>query len=67
MESSIDVIRDLFSKYTDDPYMVERMNQYICVRLPKLFESFQTQRLSNKTYEEKMQLEQDTFIQNFLK
>ena len=67
MESSIDVIRDLFSKYTDDPYMIERMNQYICVRLPKLFESFQTQRLSNKTYEEKMQLEQDTFIQNFLK
>lgn len=67
MDSSLDIIRDLFTKYNDDPYMIDRMNQYICFRLPKLFESFQSQRLSNKTYEEQMQLEQDTFIQSFLK
>jgi hypothetical protein len=47
--------------------MTERMNQYICGRLPKLFESFQTQRLSNKSYEEQMQREQETFIHSFLK
>lgn len=67
MESSLNVIHDLFTKYKDDPYMIERMNQYICSRLPKIFESFQSQRLSNKSYEEQMQLEQDTFIHNFLK
>ena len=67
MESSLDVIRGLFAKYADDPYMKERMNQYICGRLPKLFESFQTQRLSNKSYEEQMQRKQETFIHGFFK
>jgi hypothetical protein len=67
MDSSIDVIRNLFSQYSDDPYMLDRMNQYICGRLPKLFESFKSQRITNKSYEEQMQGLQDTFINEFLK
>lgn len=67
MDASISIIRELFSKYTDDDYMKDRMSQYIVGRLPKVFESFHNQRLSNKSYEEQMQSTQETFIQSFLK
>jgi len=67
MESSISVIKDLFSKYSNDEYMKDRIQQYISNRLPKIFESFYKQRMTNKYYEEQMHDVQDSFIQGFLK
>lgn len=65
MNQSIDIVSDLFEKYKDEPYMLNRMHQYICNRLPKIFESFKTNYDINQIYEEEMQNNQDTFIQNF--
>lgn len=64
---SIEMIHQLFEKYQTDEYMLGRMHQYICQRLPKIFESFKSARLSNQSHEEQMQSCQDSFIQSFLR
>jgi len=63
---SCSIIQQLFEQYKDDTYMTGRINQYICNRLPKIFETFSKNHKSNQTYEQQMQNNQDTFIQNFL-
>lgn len=63
---SYEMFQTLFEKYKNDQYMMSRIHQYICVRLPKIFESFNTTHITNQTYEQEMQVIQDTFIQNFL-
>jgi len=63
---SCSIIQQLFEQYKDDTYMTGRIHQYICNRLPKIFETFSKNHKSNQNYEQHMQTNQDTFIQNFL-
>jgi hypothetical protein len=66
MNESCSTIQELFEHYKSDLYMTSRMQQYICNRLPKIFETFSKNHKSNQTYEVHMQNNQETFIQNFL-
>lgn len=66
INESCSIIQDLFKKYEDDDYMKSRMHQYICNRLPKIFETIHKTHVTSQTYEEHMQNNQETFIQNFL-
>ena len=62
----IKTIENLFETYKNDNYMKMRITQYICNRLPKIFETINLTHITNQSYEEKMQMNQDTFIQSFL-
>jgi len=66
VKESIKTIEHLFETYKDDNYMKMRITQYICNRLPKIFETIKLTHITNQSYEEKMQMNQDTFIQSFL-
>ena len=66
MDESINVIEKLFDQYKDDEYMISRIHQYICNRLPKIFETIHKTHITNQTYEEQMQTSQEAFIQGFL-
>jgi hypothetical protein len=63
---AIKTIEQLFETYKNDNYMKMRITQYICNRLPKIFETIKLTHITNQSYEEKMQMYQDTFIQSFL-
>lgn len=65
LSESFEIIGELFEKYKDEPYMIQRMNQYICNRLPKIFDSFKNNYDINQIHEEEMQINQELFIQNF--
>jgi hypothetical protein len=66
MDESIKIIEQLFDQYKNDEYMMSRINQYICNRLPKIFEGIHKTHITNQSYEEQMQMSQDSFIQGFL-
>jgi hypothetical protein len=66
MDESIKIIEKLFDQYKHDEYMMTRINQYICNRLPKIFEGIHKTHITNQSYEEQMQTSQDLFIQGFL-
>ena len=66
MNDSIKIIEQQYEMYENDEYMTTRIHQYICNRLPKIFESIHKTRITNQSYEEHMQNNQETFIQNFL-
>jgi hypothetical protein len=66
LNESIDIIVELFDKYRDKPYMIQRIHQYICNRLPRTFDTIKNTYDTNQIHEEEKQNNQDTFIQNFL-
>ena len=66
LNESIDTIVELFDKYRDDPYMIQRIHHYICGKLPRIFDSIKTTYDINQIHEEEKQNNQDNFIQNFL-
>ena len=66
MDESVNVIQQLFEQYKNNEYMMSRIHQYICNRLPKIFETIHKTHMSNQSYEEQMQTSQDSFIQGFL-
>lgn len=66
LNESIDIIVELFDKYRDDPYMIHRIHQYICNRLPRTFDTIKNTYDINQIHEEEKQNNQDNFIQNFL-
>ena len=66
MDESINIIKQLFDEYKNDEYMMSRIHQYICNRLPKIFEGIHKTHITNQSYEEQMQTSQESFIQGFL-
>lgn len=60
------VIENLFHKYKDDPYMMSKMQQYVCNQLPNVLDNmkqtheFRIQRSENVTREQR------AFIESFL-
>jgi len=66
LNDSIDMIVELFDKYRDDPYMINKIHQYICNRLPRIFDTIKNTYDINQIHEEEKQNNQDNFIQNFL-
>ena len=66
LNESIDMITEFFDKYKDEPYMIQKIHQYICGRLPRIFDSFKNTYDLNQIQEEEKQNNQDAFIQTFL-
>jgi hypothetical protein len=66
MDEATVTIQELFEKYKNDEYMTSRIHQYICNRLPKIFENIHSTHVTSQSYEEHMQTNQDSFVQNFL-
>jgi len=66
LNESIDIVVELFDKYRDEPYMIQRIHQYICNRLPRTFDTIKNTYDINQIHEEEKQNNQDIFIQNFL-
>lgn len=66
MDSAKQVIQDLFTKYADNPYMLERTNNYICNQLPALLENMKTNHEERVQRIEVMTNDQDRFIESFL-
>ena len=66
MDEATVTIRELFEKYKNDEYMTTRIHQYICNRLPQIFENIHSTHITSQSYEEHMQTNQDSFVQNFL-
>ena len=65
-QESIDKITEIFNKYNGDPYMIEKIQQFICGKLPRICESFKNTYIIQQQNEEEMHVSKDTFIQNFL-
>jgi hypothetical protein len=66
MNESILAVEELLNRYKDDEYMTSRINQYICNRLPKIFETIYKTHMTSQSYEEQMHASQESFIQGFL-
>lgn len=66
LENAIETIQQIYEKYKDDSYMLTKINNYITVQLPNIFENLRTTREESiKKIQEKTN-DQDIFIQSFL-
>ena len=59
-------IDELYMKYNADPYMLSKLNSYICTQLPNIFENIKLNHYQRALRMEELTGEQDTFIQTFL-
>lgn len=60
------IIDELYMKYNADPYMLSKMNSYICAQLPHIFENIKLNHYQRALRMEELTGEQDIFIQTFL-
>jgi hypothetical protein len=60
------VIDQLYQKYNEDPYMISKINSYICTQLPNIIENIKLNHYQRALRMEELTSEQDTFIQTFL-
>ena len=60
------MIDELYMKYNTDPYMLSKMNSYICAQLPNIFENIKLNHYQRALRMEELTSEQDIFIQTFL-
>jgi hypothetical protein len=58
-------IQQIYEKYADDPYMLNRVHGYIC-HLPHIFENMKKAHHRRQARMEELIFEQDLFIQSFL-
>jgi hypothetical protein len=66
IEPIIDTITKLYDKYKNEPYINQKLNQYINIQLPSILETIQlTREESIKKNKEKI-THQELFIQSFL-
>jgi len=63
---SIQTVIALYDKYSQDPYMLQKINSYICGQLPNIFENMKLNHYQRTLRIEELTTEQDAFIQTFL-
>jgi hypothetical protein len=66
LDSAKRVVEDLFAKYAQDPYMLEKTHNYICNQLPGILENIKTTHEQRVQRIEIMTNDQDRFIESFL-
>ena len=65
-EESIEIVKTLYEKYSEDAYMTGKLHQYISVQLPSIFENIKNAREESIRKCKEMTNEQEIFIQSFL-
>lgn len=63
---AIFIVKELYAKYTDDPYMALKTHNYICNQLPNVLQNTFVNRQLRITRTEELTTEQDSFIETFL-
>lgn len=66
MEESIETIKSLYEKYSEDSYMSGKLHQYITVQLPSIFDNIKNVREENIRKSKEMTNEQEIFVESFL-
>jgi hypothetical protein len=59
-------ITEIFQQYENDPYMVQRVQNYICNQLPGVFRNMADARIQRVVRTEELTVEYGAFIQTFL-
>ena len=63
---SNEIIRSLYEKYSDNPYMFLKIQNYICVQLPNIMRNMDENHKYKVKRIEDLSTEQDAFINRFL-
>jgi hypothetical protein len=63
---SLEIVKTLYDKYSEDTYMTGKINQYITIQLPMIFENIKTAREESIRKSKEMTNDQEVFIQSFL-
>jgi hypothetical protein len=63
---AIFIVKELYAKYADDPYMALKTHNYICNQLPNVLQNTFVNRQLRITRTEELTTEQDSFIETFL-
>jgi hypothetical protein len=63
---AIFIVRELYTRYADDPYMAMKTHNYICNQLPNVLQNTFVNRQLRITRTEELTTEQDSFIETFL-
>jgi hypothetical protein len=62
----IEAIQTLYSKYEQNPFMEQKMVNYVCSQLPLIFENIERTHHERNQRMDELTAEQDMFIQHFL-
>lgn len=59
-------VKELYARYQTEPYMFQKMHNYICFQLPTILENMRKTHIERQLRVEEMTQEQDVFIHDFL-
>ena len=66
IDESIYAVRELYEKYSEEPYMIQRLSQYIKVQLPTIMDSFHNNHIQRNIRNQGLITNQGKFfIENF--
>lgn len=65
INESIYAVRELYEKYSEEPYMIQRLSQYIKTQLPTIMESFHNNHIQRNIRNQELISNQEIFIENF--
>lgn len=63
---AIDIIKQLYDKYSNNPYMYNKTHQYVCNQLTQILENMEEAHKSKVIRTENLSIKQDCFINSFL-
>jgi hypothetical protein len=66
INESLEIVKTLYEKYKEDPYMTGKLDQYIGVQLPSIFDNIKLAREESIRKCREMINEQEIFSQSFL-
>ncbi len=65
-ERIIEAIKELYAKYEQNPFMEQKVTNYVCSQLPLIFENIERTHNERSQRIDELTAEQDSFIQHFL-
>ena len=65
-ERIIEAIHEIYAKYEQNPYMEQKVVNYVCLQLPLIFENIERTHIERSQRTDELTAEQNVFIQHFL-
>ena len=65
-ERIIEAIKEIYTKYEQNPFMEQKVTNYVCSQLPLIFENIERTHNERSQRIDELTAEQDSFIQHFL-
>lgn len=65
-ERIIEAIHEIYAKYEKNPYMEQKVVNYVCSQLPLIFENIERTHIERSQRTDELTAEQNMFIQHFL-